>query len=601
VRPPRPAAHGHDPRQVDPGEQQPWPTDDDTRAVEQPWRSPHTTGPIEIGPDGRILVAGVLLPGAAPHRSAPIVAPDTVALSGPPIATRRRPPWGDEESLAAATSTGTSAGGPAQDAPSPAPPDQGSRLVRLARRASWNLTDQVITAATNTALFVVLARTVSTHRLDAFTNAFYVFTLMIGIGRAMVGQVLNVRFSGASGRPLRTAIGQAFGFVLVVTTAVSVIVAAVGAVALTTDGGRTLGAALLALAVVLPALIMQDACRMAFFARSNARQAALNDGLWAVLQFGGIAALIRFGHAEVGYLVLAWGGGAAVCVLLALSQLRVVPSIRGTGDWLRRSWDLSRFFLAENLLTSGAFTGGFLLVGALVGEGAVSAIRGAQVLVGPLETLSSAMFTFALPELARRTWLEVRTRWKIAVVASATMLTVALLYTVALWLVPDGVGRLVFRDNWDGPRQVLLPIALGSAAARACLGPAVTIYAMGLARRTFRLMIVEAPLVLSLMIGGALAYGVVGAAWGLAANQALLVPLWFLTLRSVLRLPREQREAEAFGGADPHDAAARYDSDQPDAVPADRGPPYRPRHATTGTPLPGGSATDRPRARHSAR
>ena len=48
-------------------------------------------------------------------------------------------------------------------------------------------------------------------------------------------------------------------------------------------------------------------------------------------------------------------------------------------------------------------------------------------------------------------------------------------------------------------------------------------------------MVVEAPLVFALMIGGAMVGGVRGAAWGLAIDQTLLIPLWFLQLRAVLR------------------------------------------------------------------
>ncbi len=419
-----------------------------------------------------------------------------------------------------------------------APSGSRSRYARLLGKAGWNLTDQVITAVTNALLFIVLARTVQrTGELDAFTNAFYVFALLIGLERASVGQVLGVRFSEVEGGEWRTALREALGFLLALALAASAVVASVGLVARAMLDRPTLGNALLALAVVLPALVLQDACRMAFFAQSRAREATVNDALWATLQFSGIWLLAQQGLGRVPYLILAWGGSAAVCVLIALTQLHVAPDPRQARAWLNRTWDLSKFFVAENLLTAGAFNGGFLVVGAIAGEGAVSAIRGAQVLLGPMQTVQSAMFTFILPELSRRAWLGARARWTIAGGASVVMLTMALTYTTLLWLMPDSIGRAIFRTHWDGPESVLVPVALGMASAGACLGPAVTIYAMGLARKTFRLMTIEAPLVLTLLIGGALAGGVVGAAWGLALNQSLLLPLWFLQLRSVLNPP----------------------------------------------------------------
>ena len=130
--------------------------------------TPSGHGPIEVGPDGRPPATGRI---ELPYLSEP--APSVPA-------------------------------GEAMDGGEPAP--SGSRVAKLARKASWNLADQVITAGTNTLLFVVLARSVSKGRLDAFTNAFYVFTLMIGIGRALVGQVLSVRFSDSEGAPWRDAL-----------------------------------------------------------------------------------------------------------------------------------------------------------------------------------------------------------------------------------------------------------------------------------------------------------------------------------------------------------------------------------------------------------
>jgi hypothetical protein len=125
------------------------------------------------------------------------------------------------------------------------------------------------------------------------------------------------------------------------------------------------------------------------------------------------------------------------------------------------------------------------------------------------------------------------------------MAVVATSYSTVMLLLPHAVGEFLFRSNWDGARDVLLPMAIGATAGMACLGCAVVIYSMGLARRTFRIMAVEAPLVFTLMIGGAVAGGAVGAAWGMCIDQVSLVPLWYVTLRGVLRHAERERDAVA--------------------------------------------------------
>jgi O-antigen/teichoic acid export membrane protein len=291
--------------------------------------------------------------------------------------------------------------------------------------------------------------------------------------------------------------------------------------------------------LVMPLLMLQDAGRLIFFAWSRPKLAAANDALWAAVQFLGIGLLSALTTPTAATLVLVWGGAAGVCVAVALWQLQVRPDLWGARSWLREHRDLSGYLLAEYLLGAGAFQGGILAVGAIIGGGEglaiVGAFKAAQVVLGPLNMLATALQTFALPELSRRDWLTHRQRWRVALAMGGFMASVATVYALVLVVMPETAGRLLFSTSWDGAREVLLPMAIGVTAGMLCQGNALVIYSMGLARRTFRIMAIEAPLVFTLMIGGALTAGAVGAAWGMCLDQVSLVPLWFWTLRGVLR------------------------------------------------------------------
>lgn len=432
----------------------------------------------------------------------------------------------------------TGAGGPT----GPGRTNGVTRHLRLVRLASWNVIDQVLSALTNSVLNVLVARTVGVDGFGAFAASFLVFSVFIGIERALVGQPMSIRYSSASGDHLRSGKARALGTALAVGLA--------GAAACISTGlvlGGQIGPSLVAVGAMLPLLLLQDACRLIFFSLSKARLAAANDALWAVIQFLGIAVVVGAGLATAPSLILVWGGAAGFCVVLALVQLGVLPSLTGVSSWMAEHRDLSGYLLAEYLLGAGAFQGGILAVGALIGgsEGLaiVGAFRAAQVVLGPLNMLATSLQTFALPELSKRGWMSSLRRWRVALVIGAFMATVALAYSVVLLLLPREVGEFLFRSNWDGARAVLLPMAIGATAGATCQGCAIVIYSMGLARRTFRIMAVEAPLVFVLMIGGALTGGAVGAAWGLALDQVSLVPLWFLTLRGVLHGAERDRGA----------------------------------------------------------
>jgi O-antigen/teichoic acid export membrane protein len=421
---------------------------------------------------------------------------------------------------------------------------------RLLQRAGWNLADQVLSALTNAALTIVIARTVDDDgKLGAFSVAFLLFCFLIVVERALVGQVVGIRHSDETPEDMRVVAGRGLGTVLVLGVVSGAILVGAGAWI-----GGLVGPALMAVGLTMAPLLMQDSARMIFFAQGHPARAALNDAVWAVVQFSAIAVLARTGTASTWSLVLAWGGAAAVCVLLAMVQLRAVPRPLATVGWIRQHRDIVGYLLPDNLLTSGGLQASTLFVGKMVGLGGMAAFRGGQVLVGPLGIVGSALMGFATPELSRRPHLTPRARWRIALGTGAAVGVVSLAYTLVLVMLPESVGTWLFRSSWDDAKSVLLPMALFVSVAGVSLGPALMLIAMGRTKLTFRVTVVETPLVLLLMPLGAWLDGAPGAAWGQFVAGAAVTPLWFATLRKALREPVAPVEAPA--GSDPAAAPA---------------------------------------------
>jgi O-antigen/teichoic acid export membrane protein len=402
----------------------------------------------------------------------------------------------------------------------------------LLRRAGWNLIDQILSAATNAALSFLVARTVDARGFGAFAAGFLIFTLLIGVGRALVGQPLSIRYSAADPEERRQAVARGLGTVIVVTVPAAVLCAGAGLLL-----GGILRPTLLAFALVLPALVVQDTCRLAFFADGRPDLATLNDAVWAVVQFAGVGALITTGHATAWSLALAWGASAAVCAVLGVAQLHVRPRLLATGEWIGEHRGLVGYLVADFLLGAGALQGGILLIGAFVGIDNLGSLRAAQVLTGPLLVLFAAAMAFGLPEVSKRAaTLSAVRLGQVAVAVTGVMLTTAFVYVGIVLLIPDSLGLALLGDTWSGASAVLLPLSLVAAFSGGCLGPVIVILALGQSKATFRLTAIEAVMVLAAMLIGANAGGATGAAWGLCVQQFILIPLWFLQLRSILRV-----------------------------------------------------------------
>ncbi len=408
------------------------------------------------------------------------------------------------------------------------------KLLGIMRKAGWNLGDQILSAASNVALSIIVANSVDKYVFGAFAIAFVVFGVGIALARSIVGQPLQIRYAAAPPHEQHAAIGRAHGLAVVLGLALG----AVCALASIPMSGA-LAQALLALSVCLPGLLLQDSQRLTFFAIGKAWGAVVIDTVWTVAQFGALAALILAGRTQIDELMLAWGVSAALSAVVGAVLLRVVPRVTAWLAWLREIRDLVRYLLAEYILGLGASQVSVLLVGVIAAPQAVGAIRAAQTLLGPLNILGGACFNFTVPEIARRTHLTAKQRLLAGHAVSGLMGSATVVYVVALLLIPDWLGEKIFSDSWAGAAGVLLPLGISALFSSLANGLAGVLYGLGRADRTFRINLLKAPVIVVAVLGGTWLGGAFGAACGMAVAEAFVLPFWYREFRLAARQTAE--------------------------------------------------------------
>ena len=157
------------------------------------------------------------------------------------------------------------------------------------------------------------------------------------------------------------------------------------------------------------------------------------------------------------------------------------------------------------------------------------------MLLGPLNVLVTAIVVFGIPEIARGGDMSVRRRQRFCWALSGGVTVVCIAYSCVVLLLPDGVGRQLFGDSWAGAQTVLLAMCVLYLAVAIGVGPGVTLFGMGRARASFTLNLVKAPLLLLALPLGIWQFGPVGAAWGLALTESVMLPLLIIAAVRAMR------------------------------------------------------------------
>jgi O-antigen/teichoic acid export membrane protein len=433
----------------------------------------------------------------------------------------------------------------------------------MARRTGWGLANQAFSSLTNFALGVLIARSVTPHEFGAFSLAFATYTLLLGLSRALTSEPFVVRVSHVRLAVWRPAAAAAAG------TATSIgVVGGAGCVlfGLATTGPTS--QAFVALGLTLPGLLLQDSWRFAFFARGSGGQAFLNDLVWALIMFPAVVAFVATGHASMMWLTLGWGGAGAVAGLVGVLQARVLPRPALSARWLRAQRQLAAPYLGEFVAMSGARQLAFYAVGAIAGLAAAGAIRGAQVLLGPVQVLHNGARLAILPEAVRLGKSSVPQMRVVCNRLSAALSAVAMLGGAAVFFLPTALGRQLLGQTWGAAHDVAIPLAVMLAGGGISMGAVIGLRALAASDRSFSARMIVSVLQIAATIGGAFAGGAVAAAWGLAAGVWAGIPIWQWQLRQAIA----ERE-RAAGGGDRDDASSPSDAVTAPAAPTqDRAP-----------------------------
>lgn len=419
----------------------------------------------------------------------------------------------------------------ASSAESKAAPSLGGGGAR--QRVAWTIVDQALASASNIGTAVVAARSLDRQSFGAFGFAFTLYLLALGASRALITEPLLVRFSGRTDEPphevadrarrvsgAAAGFGTAFGLALLLASPLI---------------GHAGGQALWAMAVVLPAVLVQDAWRYCFVADGKPRAALGIDGIWCIAQLVLLLPLAEAHAFNLVSVILWWGLSGAVAGVAGCITARTVPSLAETRSWIGTNWDLGGRFTAEYLSSSGAANGILIALGAISGLVALGAMRAVLVYFGPINVLFGGILLALVPEGARLRDNRQRLH-SLMRMASAGLGALVVVWLSLGLMLPSAVGEALFGTTWSGARPLLVPVGVGLLGGAVAAGAMAGLRALGNAPASLRARLIGLPLFLSAPLIGTIdgargfAVGLAGAMWGTAA-------IWWWQFELALREP----------------------------------------------------------------
>ncbi len=388
------------------------------------------------------------------------------------------------------------------------------------RRLSIVTIDQILSSVSNVGALIWVAHALAPEDFGRFSVIVMLYTVAQVVSRSLISTTAIVHPEESDGHPRRI-----LSSAVMVGLIVGGLCVAAGLLLQAVDS--SFAGPVLALAVALPLMMVQDVGRYLAIARQEPGRAVVLDSLWIVLMAGAFVALGMLDGSTLTWLVLAWASSGAVAGMWVFVQYGL-PA-RGGLEWVRQHWGFSWRSLVSGVTSSGTV----LLMGALMtlfsSALAVAAFRAATLLSAPSTAMQLAVSTSAAADISREresdsaVWHHIRRAITIAFIVGALNL-------IVLVFLPDVVGEAMLGETWYLVEPLMLPVALkvllmaGQSGLRAAL--------IGRRQITTAMVtdIVSMGLIAVCMVVGAAWGDVEGALWAMVVATVFSTGCWWVAM-----------------------------------------------------------------------
>ncbi|MCC4908095.1 hypothetical protein [Microbacterium sp. cx-59] len=402
--------------------------------------------------------------------------------------------------------------------------------MKRLRRVGWSSLDQGLSSVSNLLLSVLVARVTTLDEFGVFGIAFAIYQFGLGTSRSFLGEPALIRI--AKGSSLSGSAGSLLGASALPGLLGLVVCVIAGALA-----GPS-GTLFFIFAAGFPFLMAVDSARYWLFANGRPASASLVDGIWIGAQLMSYGVIALLGVTNSSTVLWTWIAGAAVALTVFMLMQRAAPSLRGGWLWIKSTRDLSFRFWGEYLTISGTQQSVIYFSVIFSGLGASAALRGGQVLIGPLSMISMGVAVVALPAMAnlvRANAIQMLPRR--ALLISLSLLAATLVYAALLMLVPSALGEALLGESWSVGAAIVPLLILQTAVSNVAYGATAALRAMEKARLTFRLRLATLPVSLAAIIFGA-TFSPAGAVVGAIIGGTIQLLCWWIALTVITRSNR---------------------------------------------------------------
>lgn len=406
--------------------------------------------------------------------------------------------------------------------------------------------DQMIAGASNVLIAVLAARLLTAARFGLFGIVFLLYMILIGVTRALVSDPLLVHPVESRERP-----GEAIGTALLLAAPLTAVLATVALGIRLSD--PALGDALFVLAACLPLLVLQDVGRYLGFATRRPMRAVALDAVWLVIMFACVAVLVTRHGRTLASFVAAWGGSGAAAGAIVF-MWHDVRGVRFGLAWLKETWGLAWRYLVSYTSMQGAALGMSSEVGAIAGARALGGVQGTLLLVRPFTTFQIAAVGASTSEVAHSTGDRGRIRRHV-LLSSGLCGGIAALNALVIVVLPSRIGKLVLGDSWHVTHPLLAAAAVYVVCVGVQSGPQAALYGLRAMKEAMTINVATMVMLLAGALAGALLGGAKGAMWLVAAAEAILAVVWWITFAGRIRrlapaaVARPGSSAAALGAA----------------------------------------------------